>query len=69
MGAITGSRHVADQFGNRGSGQDMNQEGLRGRIGKSTGMVEDPNGPKGSAPSNYETKVTDPTHTGTSREV
>ncbi|XP_023748095.1 low-temperature-induced 65 kDa protein [Lactuca sativa] len=59
-----GSRHVADQFGNRGSGQDMNQEGLRGRIGKSTGMVEDPNGPKGSAPSNYETKVTDPTHTG-----
>ncbi|KAL4575805.1 hypothetical protein LXL04_011891 [Taraxacum kok-saghyz] len=50
-----------------GSGQDVNQGGLRGIIGKSTGMVEDPLAPKpgmGSVPSNYETKVTDPTHTG-----
>ncbi|KAJ9539647.1 hypothetical protein OSB04_026153 [Centaurea solstitialis] len=41
----------------------------RGSIGKSIGMVEDPNAPKdpsraGSDPSNYETKVTDPTRTG-----
>ncbi|XP_024992100.1 low-temperature-induced 65 kDa protein-like [Cynara cardunculus var. scolymus] len=45
------------------------QEESRGSIGKSTGMVKDPNAPKepsmvGSDPSNYETKVTDPTHTG-----
>ena len=46
----------------------------RGSIGKSTGMVKDPNGPKdpslaGPDPSNYETKVTDPTHTGTNNRI
>ncbi|KAI3720682.1 hypothetical protein L2E82_31673 [Cichorium intybus] len=64
-----GAKHVSDPVGNRGSRQDVNQGGLRGVIGKSAGMVEDPHAPKnpsgmGSVPSNYETKVSDPTHTG-----
>lgn len=65
---VTGTAHVSDSIGNRG--HDVNQGGLKGVMGKSTGMVPDTQAPTdpsrvGSDPSNYETKVTNPTRTGT----
>ncbi|XP_071734280.1 uncharacterized protein [Rutidosis leptorrhynchoides] len=61
------TKQVFDSSGKRG--HDVNQGQLRGVMGKSTGMVPDPHAPTDkyrmdSDPSNYESKVTDPTHTG-----
>lgn len=50
-----------------GASQDVKQGGLRGVIGKTTKMDPDPNAPRDplvSDPSNYGSKVTNPTHTG-----
>ena len=49
-------------------GHDAHKGELKGVIGKST-AIPDPHAPKdpsrlGSHPLNYESKVTDPTHTG-----
>ncbi|XP_076939214.1 low-temperature-induced 65 kDa protein-like [Bidens hawaiensis] len=52
---------------NHGAVQDVNQGGLRGIIGKTTKMDPDPNAPRDpliSDPSNYGSKVTNPTHLG-----
>ncbi|KAJ9553140.1 LOW QUALITY PROTEIN: hypothetical protein OSB04_017185 [Centaurea solstitialis] len=53
--------------GYQGFDRDLNnREKLRGGIGKSSGMVQDPNGPNPTevSPANHQTKVTDPTNTG-----
>ncbi|KAK9071621.1 hypothetical protein SSX86_008050 [Deinandra increscens subsp. villosa] len=60
---------VPDPVVNLGGGQDVNRGGLKGVIGKETTMVPDPHAPKDplsmrSDPSNYATKVDNPTHTG-----
>ncbi|KAI3704875.1 hypothetical protein L1987_75104 [Smallanthus sonchifolius] len=58
----------SEGYGNRGEGQNVNQGGLMGIIGEER-MVPDPHAPKdpsslGSDPSNYGTKVDNPTHKG-----
>nr|XP_043633770.1 low-temperature-induced 65 kDa protein-like [Erigeron canadensis] len=61
-----GTKHAFDPFEN--CGQDATHGGLKSSIGNSTGMMKDPHAPSGlgsgSDPANYETKVTNPTHTG-----
>ncbi|XP_024991730.1 low-temperature-induced 65 kDa protein-like [Cynara cardunculus var. scolymus] len=50
-----------------GHHEDQNREQIRGAIGKSTGMVQDPSSPNPTmvvSPANHQTKVTDPTKTG-----
>ncbi|KAL8240844.1 hypothetical protein R6Q59_014199 [Mikania micrantha] len=58
-----GTRHVPDPIVNCGESQAV---GLRSVFGEGTTMVPDPQARScsGSDPSNYETKVDDPTHTG-----
>lgn len=46
-------------------GGDVNSGQLRGSIGKLSGMEEDPNAPNSRTPANYQSKVIDPTNTGT----